>query len=494
MPLIADEQPQSTVADDGSLLAPPQRVLSTLNRDGSRRWLKPRLSPGRFLRARRIVACALIALFALVPHLRMAGEPLMLLDVASRRFVFFGLVFLPTDAVMLAIFVLSIVFSILLFTALLGRVWCGWACPQTVYLEFLYRPIERLIEGTAGRGGRARGDVSPARRLAMMVLYLAASLFLAHTFLAYFVGVDALRAWVLRSPLEHPGSFAVMLVTTALMMFNFTYFREQTCLVACPYGRLQSVLLDRDSLIISYDPERGEPRGRGRRSLPVAGHGAADTRGDCVDCGLCVITCPTGIDIRDGLQMECVACAQCIDACDEVMDRIGRPRGLIRYTSETRLTGERSRVIRTRVVLYGLLVAALAGIFGLLVASRADTQVTIARERGLPYVRMPDGRISNPLRIKIANHGRQEACYTISVPDRSDLELITPENPACVEAGATRSLGVVVVLPPAAFEAGVCRVTLRVDDGRGFVKQTRYKLFGPGHISPDGGAERGESE
>ncbi len=239
----------------------PGRVLSTLNEDGSRRWLRPKLSVGAFFRKRRVVAYALMVVFFLIPYLRMNGRPLVLLDVPHRQFTLFGYTFLPTDTLLFMLLLISIAIGIFLLTALFGRVWCGWACPQTVYMEFLFRPIERFFEG--GRSGSMALDKRPGlhpRRLAKNAVYVLLALFLAHTFLAYFVGIDQLVQWVRQSPFEHPTSFLIMAGTTAAIFFDFGWFREQTCLVACPYGRLQSVLLDRQSVIVGYDVLRGEPR------------------------------------------------------------------------------------------------------------------------------------------------------------------------------------------------------------------------------------------
>ena len=257
--------------------ATTERVLPTLNPDGSRRWLSPRPSRGRFYRRRLGVAWVLIALFSLIPYLRMSGKPLVLLDVVHREFTIAGTTFLPTDTVLLMLLLVAIFVGIFLLTAVYGRVWCGWACPQTVYMEFVYRPLERLIEGTGRRATAAAGRRWHPRRVAKHAVFLAVSMFLAHTFLAYFVGVEALARWVTRSPVDHPIAFLVMAGTTALMLLDFGFLREQVCLVACPYGRFQSVLLDRRSLIVGYDARRGEPRGGlGRRK----GGGAW---GDCVD-------------------------------------------------------------------------------------------------------------------------------------------------------------------------------------------------------------------
>ena len=247
----------------------PSSILSTLDQSGRRVWLRPRLSPGRFLTARRLLACFLIVLFFALPWLTLHGHPTVLLDIIHRRFYILGYTFLPTDTILLAILLLIIFVAIFLFTALLGRLWCGWVCPQTIYMEFLYRPLERLFEGTAGHGGSPRAALAGWRKPAFFLAALLVTALPAHTFLAYFVGVDDLRRWITGSPLQHPTAFLVMLATTVLMFFDFYWFREQMCLIACPYGRFQSVLLDKWSLIVSYDKRRGEPRTKLNHALKV---------------------------------------------------------------------------------------------------------------------------------------------------------------------------------------------------------------------------------
>lgn len=469
------------------LLEPPQEVLSTLNADGTRRWLRPRLSRGRFLTGRRITAYALIALFTLLPYVRIQGKPAMLLDVAQREFTFCGMTFFSTDTVLLALFMLGTLIAIFLFTAVLGRVWCGWACPQTVYTEFFYRPLERLFEGTRGAGGRPRANLPAWRLPVLYATYLVVSMFLAHTFLAYFVGVDALVEWVRRSPLEHPGSFAVMAVTTGLMMFNFAYFREQTCVLACPYGRFQSALLDRDSLIISYDERRGEPRGRLQRGVAPP---QAAARGDCVDCGLCVATCPTGIDIRRGLQMECVGCAQCIDACDAVMDKIRRPRGLIRYTSEARLAGERGRLVRGRAVVYAVALMVVGATFSTLLINWPSADVEVLRGLGLPYNLLPDGRLANPLRIKVTNRDQKAAEYTFSLEGVDGAELEMTPNPLRLDAGQTQTATGLVIRPRPITPTPRINARIRVSDGLGFETQIPFTIVGPEGVGPRRGGSQ----
>lgn len=469
------------------------RVLPTLNEDGSRRWIRPKPSRGQWWRARRAVAYVLMLVFLAIPHLRLGGKPLILLDLPARRFTLFGTTFLPTDTLLLMLLAASVIITIFLLTALFGRVWCGWACPQTVYMEFLFRPIERLFEG--GRSGSLaidRGTGRPSvRRLAKHAVYVVLALVLAHTFLAYFVGVDQLAVWVRRSPAGHPTSFAIMALTTAAVFLDFAYFREQTCLVACPYGRLQAVLLDRQSLIVAYDPTRGEPRTKGR----VRPEGA----GDCIDCSACVLTCPTGIDIRDGLQMECIHCTQCMDACDAVMAKVDRPRGLIRYTSRAALDGERPRKLRPRTVLYPAALALFVGGFVVALGSRAPADVTILRGIGEPFTREPGGQIANQIRVKIANRSDEPRAYRIELADLHDATLIAPENPLPIAAGEARTTSVFVLLPPEAFHDGEREVHFRIADGAGFVGTYEYELVGPeaadGHDDHDGrdrdGRDRG---
>ena len=276
-------------------------------------------------------------------------------------------------------------------------------------------------------------------------------------------------------PLEHPTAFLLMVGVTVLMMFDFSYFREQTCLVACPYGRFQSVMLDRDSLIVSYDPKRGEPRAKGRRE-------EGDGKGDCVDCGMCTDTCPTGIDIRDGLQMECIACTQCIDACDSMMVRLGKPKGLVRFSSQARIAGESSRFLRPRVVLYPAVIAVFLGAFAITLAGKNTADVTLLRGLGRPYYEGDPGEIVNQIRVKIQNRSGEIASYAIEIVGDSPAELTVNENPISVEAGESRTEPVMVNLPRSAFVEGKYELGLRVSDGKDFDREFSYRLLGPrGH-------------
>jgi polyferredoxin len=556
----------------GALLMPEDRVLSTLNADGSRRWLQPRLSPGRFLSARRVVGYGLIGLFVSLPHVRINGKPPILLDVVRREFTFFGATFLPTDTPLLAMLLLLTFLTIFFVTALLGRVWCGWACPQTVYLEMVFRPLERVLGGSKSLGGER---LKPAMKVARYGVYGVLSFVLANTFLAYFVGTDQLWHWVIGSPLNHLAGFTVVMLVTALMMFDFSFFREQTCIIACPYGRMQSVLLDRYSMIVTYDRKRGEPRGKmggkkaglggagglgdGSLSLGVLGAGeakrgcgggggcggtggcggkghahehepphehdedhacgatavaspaariaallepsdagAAGERagaggaGDCIDCQKCVTTCPTGIDIRNGLQLECIGCAQCIDACDEVMAKIGKPKGLVRYSSRAIVEGQTERIIRPRVLVYAGLLMVVASAFVTVLLTRATADVGLLRHRGMPFNLQGEGLVINQLKINVVNRSAVAQGYTFDVvwPERG-VRLTGIEQPMRVMPGGSgHALGLMELdrsVFDAASQMGSLDVRVRVRDGDQYDRVHTFRALGP--MAPaEGGA------
>lgn len=453
----------------------PPKVLSTLNTDGSRKLMRPRLYIGRFFRRRQILAWFLILAFSLIPYLKMSGKPVIFLDLAHRQFTFFGKTLLATDTVLLMLFMVTVLVSIFLLTALVGRVWCGWACPQTVYMEFLFRPIERLFEGGPENQRRMDAEGGGWRRVAKNGVFLLIATFLAHTFLAYWVSAEALLHWMRLSPFEHPGGFIVMAVVTALVFIDFAWFREQACLVACPYGRLQSVLLDRSSLIVGYDTRRGEARGttKDRREQPDVSYG------DCIDCLACVKTCPTGIDIRQGLQMECVNCTQCIDACDQVMEKMGKPRGLIRFSSQEELETGKRHFLRPRLILYPVVLVIAIGLLSYKLRGIKTADVTVLRGLSAPYMVLGDGRVSNSLRIKLANRDMEERRFWISVSDPADAELIAPVNPVVVYGAGTQTAAVFIITEASRFHHGDLPAEIVITDSLGFTQTMTYKLLGP---------------
>jgi len=477
-------QPHEPEDNAPPLLAPEQHVLSTLEHDGSRRWLQPKLSKGAFWQRRRIVAYLLIATYALLPHLKIGGKPMMLLDVAHRRFTIFGYTFLPTDTLLLAIFMVGMLLTLFLATALVGRVWCGWACPHTVYMEYLFRPIERFFDGTTGKGGRPRSKPSGARQFGKYLTYFLISLHLSNTFLAYFVGPATVNKWVFSSPLAHPAGFAIVAVVTGAMMFHFSYFREQLCIIACPYGRLQSALLDDHSRIVAYDLHRGEPRGRKKKSLPIA---EQNSLGDCVDCKLCVQTCPTGIDIRDGLQMECVNCTQCMDACDAVMTKLGRKPGLIRYSSQAADAGKASKLLRPRTIIYPLILVALASVFAFVLGTKADFDAVLLRNKGQPYTVLDDGGVRNVFNVKLTNRADEAQPLRIELgPDAPAGTNVAPIE-VQLEAGQMETVTMLAIAPVMEFlqGGGQLEVTLRVTDAAGESRDIAGQMLGPSQLPPE---------
>ena len=455
-----------------------ERVLSTLNVDGTRRWMEPRDARGRFWRARLVVAVALIAVFTAIPWLRIGGKPPILLDVMTRQFTFLGTTFRPTETLLLAVLMLAIFVAVFLATAVFGRVWCGWGCPQTVYLEFVYRPIERLFLGAAY--GRKGASVPAWRRLAMYAAYLVISAHLANTFLAYFVGTDRLTAWTLGSPANHPVAFTVFAVTVGLMMFDFVFFREQLCTLACPYGRFQSVLLDRDSLVIAYDRTRGEPRAKAaeRRTMEAAGQEA----GDCIECTMCQQVCPTGIDIRNGLQLECIHCAQCVDACDDVMRKVGRPVGLIRYSTQNRIERTGRRGFRYRLVIYPLLLGVMVTAFVVLLVRREPVLVEQVRVLGANFAVAADGAIETPIEVLVEN--RTDVERTVRVTGAGDVEVAGGHAEVRVPASDAATLAFTVRAPAATFGRGSRPGAVTVDDGVRAPHPVELTIAGPFRALP----------
>jgi len=390
---------------------PSRDSVTTIRADGSRPFLYPADTHGRFTLARRGSALFLIAFYLSLPWIKIRGYPAVFLDVAERRFHLFGLTLAAQDLWLLFFVITGFGFSLFFVTALLGRVWCGWACPQTVFLDHVYRRIEHWIDGDAvARRALAQAGMSFTKifkRALKHTLYFVISAAIAHLFLAYFVSIPEVWSMVRAAPVEHWGAFAFMAVFSGLLYFNFAWFREQLCIVICPYGRIQSALIDDHSLVIGYDAARGEPRGRTKAT------GAARA-GDCVDCLRCINACPTGIDIRQGLQLECIGCTACIDACDDVMTRLHRPRGLIRYDSQTQFAGKPTRWLRPRTALYGVLLFVGASVAAWALSTVRPANFSVTRITGAPYIVSAEF-VRNQFFVRIVNKQNQLATFVLAL-------------------------------------------------------------------------------
>lgn len=457
--------------NDGNALGATSH-LNSLKPDGSKRIITPRLAPGRFWNRRRMVAYGLVVLFVALPFMRVDTHPAFLLDVIHRQFWVAGHLFLPSDTVLLMLLGFVLLFGLVGTTAAFGRVWCGWVCPQTVYMEFFFRPLDRMFNTQIGW-----------QRLLRKLLYGVLSFLLANLFLSYFVGTDALSEWVWRAPSAHPGAFALVVIVSGMMLFDFGFFREQMCTVACPYARLQSVMIDRQTLIIGYDRGRGEPRRKGKQR---------DGAGDCIDCGKCVAVCPTGIDIRRGLQLECIGCAQCIDACDDIMVQLHKPTGLIRYDTQAALEPQFAqdtvpiptwrRMLRPRIVAYGVIVLIAAGCLAGSVLAQKSVRMKLLRGQGRPYAVMGE-HVQNHVRVHVTSRMADTLPVTVvaqAIDPHVGLSIVSPQAIITLPPAGQGETSMFVSAPTHAFHNGklVITVSLQSSDGR-TIDSAPFVLLGP---------------
>jgi cytochrome c oxidase accessory protein FixG len=456
------------------VLPSEELVLPTLKNDGNRRWLQPSVIRGKWWWRRMVVAYSIIFLFFLIPHLKWHGKPLVLLDIVSRRFSILGYTFLPTDTLLLALLVVGLFLTIFFTTALFGRAFCGWACPHTMWMEFVFRPIERWLEGPDYGKAHKKG-MNAFRKAIRLAAYVFFCWAMANTFISYFVGMEQLKTWWIQSPARHPIPFLVQLGMTAAFVFHFSYFREQLCLIACPYGRFQSVMLDRQSLIVSYDRQRGEPRGKVKKNQTPS----TSAVGDCVDCRACVRVCPTGIDIRNGLQMECVNCTQCIDACDDIMTKLNRPTGLIRYSSQNADQGMPSRFLRPRLFLYPTVLLILGIIFFAVLMSKKSFDAVVLRQLGAPFVLTAEGDVQNLLRLKVHNRGETETTLDIKVANAPDARIGFVSAIPTIKPDHIETIPFSIVMPRSAFSHGGFDAQIRITSSTGDERTLLCRLLGP---------------
>ena len=378
--------------------------LSTVDSDGKRNWVYAKKPKGRFFNRRKIIAIFLLLVFYIGPFIKYKGDPIMLFNILERKFIIFGVIFWPQDFHLILLSLITTIVFVVLFTVIFGRIYCGWLCPQTIFMEFVYRRIEYFIEGDAAAQRRLDKQAwnfdKIWKKSSKQLIFYAIAFISASTMLAYIIGIDALFEFLKSVPFENTGAFIGLLLFAGMFYFIFAFFREQVCTIACPYGRLQGVLIDKKSIIVGYDYKRGEPRG----PLKKAKEGDL---GDCIDCNACVTVCPTGIDIKNGTQMECINCTACIDACDAVMDRIKKPRGLIRYDSEEGIETGHHSIFNTRSIAYSVVLGVLLLFVASLFVIRGDFEVTILRQRGALYQDYGTDSISNIYTFQIVNKIRK---------------------------------------------------------------------------------------
>ncbi len=396
--------------------------IATIAEDGKRKWIFAQKPKGKFYNARTLVSVFYLLLFFSLPFVRVNGEPFFLFNVLERRFIFFGVTFWPQDFFIFGIGMLVFIVFIVLFTVVFGRVFCGWVCPQTIFMEMVFRRIEYWIEGDAPHQRQldqmSWNTEKIMKRGIKHVTFFLISFLIANTFLAYIIGTDELFK-IIREPVSrHIGGFSSLLIFTGIFYAVYAWFREQVCLIVCPYGRLQGVMTDRNSILVAYDYLRGEPRGKFSKTENTG-------KGDCIDCAQCVKVCPVAIDIRNGTQLECTNCTACIDACDFMMEKTGKPKGLIRYASENGIEkGEKLR-LNARIIAYSSVLIALIGVLVILLVTRKDVDATILRTPGMLFQEQDHDRISNLYTIRLINKSHKDVPVTLKLESgKGEIQLV----------------------------------------------------------------------
>lgn len=374
-------------------------------KDGKRVWIFAQKPKGNLYTKRTLLSIVYLIVFFTLPFIKIHGEPPFLLNILERKFILFGVVFWPQDLFLFVLGFLTFIVFIVLFTVVFGRVFCGWACPQTIFMEMVFRKIEYWIEGSANEQkalDKQGWDAEKIRKRGLKIItFFAISFLIANTFLAYIIGADEVRKMIIEPVSQNKGTLVSLLIFTGIFFGVFYWFREQACIVVCPYGRLQGVLLDKNSILVAYDYLRGEPRAKYSKKQE-------EKKGDCIDCFQCVKVCPTGIDIRNGTQLECVNCTACIDVCDHMMESVGREKGLIRYDSENGIANNQKLKITPRIISYSVVLTLLIGILVAVLASRTDIETSILRTPGMLYQVQANNSLSNLYNIKLINKTRKD--------------------------------------------------------------------------------------
>jgi len=452
--------------------------LATVDAKGKRKWIYAQKPTGRFYNVRTWVSWVFFALFFSLPFIKTNGRPLFQFNIPDAKFIIFGKIFWPQDFFIFGITTITFIVFVVLFTAAFGRLFCGWVCPQTIFMEMLFRKVEYLIEGDAAQQKLLKksewNGVKIRKKLTKHVAFYFLAFIIANFFLAYIIGVDELWKIITEPPGKHIGGLFSILIFSGVFYAVYAYFREQACTVICPYGRLQSVLLDRNSMIVAYDYKRGEPRGKFKKAKT-----AELNMGDCIDCFQCVKVCPTGIDIRNGTQMECVGCTACIDACNKMMDATARERGLIRYASENNIANGTRQRYTGRMKFYSVLLIILAGLLSFLLITRKNVDGTIVRAAGILYQERGTDSISNLYTIKIINKTIQDVPLTLKLENEAGRIVEAEGQTIQVKREGQGKSSFFIILPKTAINKRKTSLKIGLYEGDQRITVLQTNFMGP---------------
>ncbi len=454
--------------------------VSTIDESGKRKWVFAYKPAGRFYNARTYLSILYLVLFFGLPLVKFKGEPFILLNILERKFVIFGFVFWSQDFYLFGITMILFIVFIIVFTVAFGRLFCGWACPQTIFMEMVFRKIEYWIEGDANKQIKLNAlpwNWEKVRKKGLKVLvFYVVSFFIGNTFLAYIIGSDALFQ-IINDPIGvHIKGLVAMIVFSAVFFFVYLWFREQVCTVVCPYGRLQGVLLDKHSVVVAYDYVRGEPRGKHKKNSNNL------NLGDCVDCGLCVRVCPTGIDIRNGTQLECTNCTACIDACDSIMDNLNKPRGLVRYASESTIKENQPFLITARLKAYVAVLLVLLGVWFAILSTRKTVDMEVRKVSGQIYSKRPNGEISNLYNVMLLNKSHKDfnqLTIVISEPAGARIEWVGNNGILKSPVGEAVKYTFFIVADPKYLHERKSTVRLILKNGENVIESSKTSFISP---------------
>lgn len=473
--------------------------VATISSEGNRNYINPKKPKGKLYNLRTWFSIFYLIIFFTLPFIKVNDQPLFMFNVLERKFILFGVIFWPQDFFIFGIGMLTFMVFVIVFTVVFGRVFCGWACPQTIFMEMVFRKIEYWIDGDSTKQKQLRampwnGEKIRKRSVKFIVFFII-SFIIANFFLAYLISMDELISYI-QDPAAHAGTFISLLIFTSVFFFVYWWFREQACIVVCPYGRLQGVLLDKNSIVVAYDHKRGEPRGKLKKKedhdckcIDCKEDGACKSiaakfeeytrQSDCIDCFACVRVCPTGIDIRNGTQLECVNCTACIDACDAIMTSIQKPEGLIRYASENSISEGVKLRLTTRIKAYSAVLVLLLSLLAFLIISRTDLDATLMRTAGMTYTTLPDGRISNLYNLKLVNKTHKDIDFSL-LPENVKGEIsFVGSGSMTVRKEAYSNLQFLIKIDPGQLKGWKTEIRIGMYEKGKKIKTIKAKFIGP---------------